>query len=602
MSEKIDPTWLAYALDRPAGDDSLRAGVERVKGHYDTLVDYPTTAQTELGGRLGMAIVGDAEPRCRWPHFASDPGITVASAYVPTGWVRLIGEVAPAQAPLPLGRAVLDRPERAAAELSAPFVLAVLDREAQRLVIVNDMIAAGRLYELRFEGGRVWSNRAAAPLLFAGVEAKADGRGWRLLSAAGWMVGDATLFEGVRKVGRGAVVEADADGVTETATDAVGPLVRTSRDDFREFAPLACDQAVAEVAAAGKVWPGVADIDLSGGRDSRTVAGAALVAGIDARYKTSDVTPGEADVAREVVAAAPREMEHHVRKASDAAVKPHTRPLLDRALNVHLLHDGMRHPQKMRGKQDLPKGRPESATLSGHGGDVARGFFYRTRKDLLKLRLGRRKGIEERVMRLFAQDHGAAAAGSYEEARAEVEEALGEGRRLGVKGPSVLEWYYLTDRFATRTGVASHTERVSIFGTPGFIRAAFALTPTQKIDSELHNLMIPTLVPEWAEIPFFAPTTQRMRKVRRLRIWEAPDDAAAVEELIAGEGAWTELYDPARVREAWAEVTSGGGKSNREAIFEGVVYREAFERYLAILRERAATGPSLAAPAGAVAR
>jgi hypothetical protein len=593
LSEKIDPTWLAYALEGPAEPAELEAGLERVKAHYDTIVDYPTRAEHRLGARLGVAVIGDAEPRCRWPFFAAGDDLAVASAYPLTGWRALAGAAGPRDAPLAVGRALAAEPGRAASTLPAPFALAILEHARERLVVLNDAIAVARLYEHRFAGGRVWSNRAAAPLLFAGAQAAADERGWRMLAAASWLIGDATPLRDVRKVGHGMVIEAGPDGVREQATDAVEPLVRTTRTDFRELVPAACEEAVHQAAAAAELWPGRADVDLSGGRDSRTVAGAVLVAGIDARFKTSDVTPGEADVARELVAAAPKPMEHRIRKADDSAVKAHTRPLLDRALNAIVLHDGMRHPQKMRGKQTLPRSRPESATLSGHGGDVAHGYFYKSRGDLRRLRLGGRRAITDRVMRLFARDHGAARADAYAEARAEVERILAEGRRHGVKGPLVLEWFYLVDRFANRQGVASHAERVSVFGGPAFVRAAFALRPKERVDSRLHHEMVARLVPEWAAIPFFKAERSRMKKVRRLRLWEAPDDARAIEGLIAADGPWTELYDPPRVRAAWEEVKAGGGKANWEPIFEGVAHREAFERYLALLRERAAVGPPL---------
>jgi hypothetical protein len=593
LSEKIDPTWLAYALERPAERPVLGAGIERLRAHYDRLVDYPTRAQSELGPRLGALVIGDAEPRCRWPHFAADERTAIATAYVPTGWRRLTGPAGPAEAPLPLARALLGDPDAAARELPAPFALAVLDREAERLLVLNDFIAAARLYEYRFDGGRIWSNRAAAPLLFAGADPQADERGWRMLAAASWLIGDATLLRGVRKVAPGTVIEAGPGGVRERATDAIGPLVRTTRTDVRDLVDDACEEAIAQARAAGEIWPGVADVDLSGGRDSRTVAGAVLRAGIEARFKTSDVTPGEADVARRLVEVAPVAMEHRVRKGADHVAKPHSRPIAQRALNVHLLHDGMRHPQKMRGKQTLPRSRPESAALSGHGGDVAHGFFYKDRRELRRIRLGGRRAIRSRVMKLFSKDHGAARPEAYDEAAGEVERILAEGRRLGVKGPIQLEWFYIVDRFANRQGVATHAERVSIFGTPAFVRAAFALKPEERIESLLHRLMVARLVPQWADVPFFKAERSPMRKVRRLRIWEAPQDAATVERLLATDGPWTEIFDPERVRGAWAEVKAGGGKANREAIFEGVVYREAFEEYLGLLRERSRAGPAL---------
>jgi hypothetical protein len=595
VSEKLDPTWIAYALDHAGDRAVLEAGVRRVRSHYDTLVDYPTRAQSELRPHLGLVVVGDAEPRCRWPHFAADHDLTVATAYVPTGWQHLVGALGPDAAPVPLGRAILAAPEAAAARLATPFVLGVIDHQRERLVVVNDCLATGRLYEFAFDGGRVWSNRAAAPLLFAGAEPRADERGWRLLAAASWVIGDATLLRGVRKVGPGVVIEAGAPGeVSKRSTDAAAPLVRSSRVDVRELVAPACEEAVRQARTAGQVWPGRAAVDLSGGRDSRTVAGAVLRAGLDARFNTSDVVPGEADIARQLVASAPKPMEHHVRKGSDDAIKAHDRPVLDRALNAILLHDGMRHPQKMRGKQTLPRTRPLSATLSGHGGDVAHGWLYKTQRDLRRVRWGGTRARRARIMRLFTKDHGAARPEAYEDARAEADLILADARRMGIRGPVQLEWFYVIERFANRTGIGAHAERVSIFGTPEFLRAAFAQRPEERVQSLLHRLMVAHLVPEWAGIPFFKAERARMRHVRRLRIWDAPEDAAVVDRILASDGPWAELYDPERVRSAWREVRNGGGKASWEAIFEGAVYREAFERYLAIISTNARTGPALA--------
>ena len=129
MSEKIDPTWLAYALDEPVDPVALDAALERVRGHYDTLVDYPTESRDALGARLGVAVIGDAEPRCRWPFFAAGDGLVVASAYALAGWRQMAGAAGLDAAPLAIGRAVAASPEQAAAKLPAPFALAVLEPE-----------------------------------------------------------------------------------------------------------------------------------------------------------------------------------------------------------------------------------------------------------------------------------------------------------------------------------------------------------------------------------------------------------------------------------------------------------------------------------------
>ncbi len=592
MPEKIEPTWLAYALDRPAPAETIEAGIDRVQRHYAALVDYPLRRYASLGARRGFGVIADADPRCGWPHFANGAEISIGTAYVPTGWERLIGECPLDQAPLSLARVIRDAPARAVEELTAPVVAAVLDHATDQLTIVNDCLGAGRCYELEFEGGRAWSNRMGALPLFTGLEARADPRGWRILAAASWFVGDSTPMAAVTRVPRGSVLLASDQGVQRDRTDAVSRLVAGRGIDLREAAQKAASQAQDQAATAGRLWPGSARVDLSGGRDSRIVAAAAVAAGIDAHFHTSDKTPGEADVARELVRLAPHPLEHRVRHAEGESGTP-TDPLMERALRLHLLHDGMRHPQKLRGNVKLPRSRPSGASLSGHGGEIAHGFFFKTRRDLKRIRRGGAEAIVSRLMRFFAKQHEAARTDAYDLAREEIAQILAEGSEFGVEGPDLLDWFYLVDRFAHRSGLAAHAERVSVFATPAFIEAAFGLTPEQRIDAVLHREVVSLLVPAWRDVPFFKAERSRMPATRRRRLWEHPPDAEAVERMISGDGPWTEVYNPDRVRQAWSDLQGGEGWAGWEAIFEGVVYRAAYEDYLRVLNEHSRQGPRL---------
>jgi hypothetical protein len=600
LSEKIDPTWLAYSLEQPASPERLDAATRRLESHYATIVDYPLVTKSRLGERIGIVSLGDAEPVVRWPAFVESGDLAAAFAYPVSGWRRALGEGATLEsAPSDLARALAREPDLAARRLPAPLVAGVVEAAAERLTIVNDFLGAGRLFEHRFDGGVVWSNRAAAPFIFRGKRPRASERGWRILAAASWWVGRSTAFSDLEKVEPGTVIEAQSGRVRHRQTHALGPLVETHlRKRLGEKAERAAEVMVSQVEDADRLWPGRLSVDLSGGRDSRTVAAAVVRAGLDARFVTSDVTPGEAAVAREVVAASPTPMEHRVRKEeSDSELEPHSTPIRRRALNAHLLHDSMRHPQKLRGKMALPRSRPDRALLSGHGGDVAHGWLYRSRKDLLRLRLGGDDALSGRIHRLFAKDHAVASREGYELAAIEVDRTLDEARGYGVKPPVVLEYFYLLDRFVNRTGIAAHAERVSAFATQDFVEAAFAQRPAQRVDSKLHTLLVSTLVPEWGDIPFFKKQKSRMNKVRRLRLWQAPDDAAEVEALLSAGGEWTGLYDPDRARKAWARIAEGTGRSSWEAVFEGIVYRQAFEDYLDLLGSVAAQGAPLVDPA-----
>jgi len=592
MPEKIEPTWLAYALDAPAPAETLTAGTERVERHYAGLVDYPLRRHACLGARRGFAVVADADPRCEWPHFFGDTDLSIGTAYVPTGWNGLIGERPLADAPPLLGRVIRDHPARAVERLTAPVVAAVLDHSRNELTVINDCIGAGRCYELELEGGFAWSNRVGALPLFAGFEAQADLRGWLTLAAASWFIGDSTPVAAVTRLAPGSVLIASDEGLSRDVTHAVSRLVLPGGVELSDAAESAADQARAQAATAGKLWRGGTQVDLSGGRDSRIVAAAVVAAGIEARFHTSDKTPGEADVARELVRLAPHPLEHRVRHGEGEDPTP-TAPLMERALRLHLLHDGMRHPQKLRGNLKLPRSRPSGATLSGHGGEIAHGFFYKTRREVRRIRRGGEKAIVSRLMRFFTKRHDAARGEAYDLARGEIERTLAQGRGFGVKGPDLLDWFYLMDRFAHRSGLASHAERVSVFATPAFIQAAFALKPEQRIEATLHREVVSLLVPAWRDVPYFKAQAVRMPATRRRRIWEHPPDAQVVERIIAEDGPWTELYEPGRVRQAWRELRDGGGQASWESVFEGVVYRVAYEDYLRVLNERSRQGPRL---------
>jgi hypothetical protein len=600
MPEKIEPTWIAYALAAPTSPEAIKAAIDRIERHYADLVDYPTSRHACLGDRRGIGVIADAEPQCRWPHFATSADLAIATAYVPTDWQRLIGECPATHAPLPLARSIRAAPARAIEALSAPFVAAVFDRSGDELLIINDCIGAGRCYELVFEGGRAWSNRVGALPLFVGLEARANLRGWLTLAAATWFIGNSTPIAGVTRVPPGSVVRAKDEALSREQTPAVSNLVAPASLALDEAVEAAGVQMRAQAATAGELWPRAALVDLSGGHDSRLAAAAAIAAKLDARFHTSDKTPGEAAVARELVARAPQPLKHRIRHTGDEDSTP-SAPLRERALRLHLLHDGMRHPQKLRSNLKLPRSRPSRATLSGHGGEIAHGFFYKTRRDLKQIRRGGDHALVSRLLRFFTKRHKAAKTEAYELAQAEIERTISEGLDVGLEGPQLLDWFYLMDRFAHRSGLASHAERVSVFATPAFIRAAFALTPQQRLDAVLHRELVSQLVPAWQDVPFFKAERTRMPSIRRRRLWEHAPDAAAVERILIDDGPWAEIYDADRVRQAWSEVQAGEGSANWESIFEGVVYRVAYEDYLRILNDHSRQGPRLIDAVGVTA-
>ena len=592
MAEKIDPTWIAYALDRPADAGRIEQGFERVKAHYGRLASYEQTVRlADSGGRLGVATVGAKDSLSAWPHFAADPDVAIATAYVPGGWERLVGDLEPGAAPLPLARALLSDPARGVEGLTAPTLAGVLDCQAARLVVVNDFMGAARLFETRLDDGYVWSNRAAAGSLFAGIRIEPDERGWRLLAAAGWFFGDSTPIRGVRRVPRGAVVEAARDGVRTTETGVIRRLVSGDSDDYRNLLREAGDHAVGHVKLADQLWPEPPVVHLSGGRDSRLVAAAAVAGDVEAVFRTSDNTPGEADIARRLVAAAPRAMEHDVVKTGEDE-GPKT-PLLERTYRGQLMHDCIRHASKVRRDVNLPRSRPNRATLAGWGGEIAHAFYYKNSRQMRRVRRNGKKAAMKRVLESSRKKHGAAHDEAYELAEMEFGATFDEATSFGLEGPDLLDWFYLVERFVHRFEVGADSQVMSIYTSPSFIRAAFAISPEQRLESHAHREMIAALVPAWAEVPFFKRESGPRPRLRRKRLWQAEDDAREIERIIADDGPWTEMFRPDRVRELWYELRGGEGFADWETVFERVAFREAFERFRRSVDEVAGKGPPL---------
>lgn len=592
MAEKIDPTWIGYAFDRPVAPERVSAGLDRVATHYGDLVSYPLAVRAGAAGERGIAVVGDVAPLAGWPTLVTDRGLTLASAYPPAGWQRITGAAPSAGSALTLAEAILADPDCAARTLTGPLVAGALSEPEGRLVIVNDCIGAGRLYETRFAEGSIWSNRAAAGHVFAGRAPRPDPEAWLGLAAVGWFFGEATPFASVRKVPRGTVIEVSPEGVRRRATDAVGELVRPDRGRLDEALDAAAEAAVEQARLAASAWSRRPVVHLSGGRDSRLVAAAAMRAGIDAVLRTSDAWPGEADIARQLLAVAPREMEHVVVRDNEESASPET-PLMDRAVRTQLLHDGMRQASKIRFDVPLPRDRPDRATMAGWGGEIAHAHYYQDSRQLLKVRLGGTRAVLRRLEESSRKKHLAAHEDAYEAARAGFRERIGEGRRYGLRGADLLDWFYLVERFVNRFEVGADSQTVSVYTSPDFIRAAFATSPRQRLEAHAHGEIIRRLVPAWATIPFYRRPAGPRPQVRRQRLWEEEGDARAVEVIVRARGAWTELFRPERIDEMWAELRAGGGFANWETVFERIVCREAFAALVESVTRSAAVGPPL---------
>lgn len=585
----MDQTWLAYAFEHDLPLDRVERALARVGSHYAATLAYPLARRGSAGASRGLVTWSAEDPACRWPMWSQDGEIGVGTAYVPTGWTRVIGDVPPQAAAIPLARALRRDPGRIG-DLDPPFVLGALDSAAGELVIFNDSLGAAQLYEMRVDDGWVWSNRLGALPLFAAIRPQADPRGWALLAASGWFMDDSTAIEGARKVRAGSVIRVDGSGVTRASTDSIGEIVspRSERDHAGQIQRTA-EQARELARTVDRLWAHPPEVKLSGGRDSRLSAAAVVAAGVDATFVTTDDIPGEADITRRLAQTAPRRISHEILPPRRESV---VEDLSARTATLHLLDDGMRAPQGLRYAPEVPQPPALFAGMAGYGGEIAHGFFYSRQADLDRITRRGHAGPAERIEKFCRRKHEAARKEAYGLLRSEIDESMARGRSYGLEGPPLLDYFYLADRFVNKSRLNSRSNIFSVFATPAFLRTAFDVSPEQRFENVIHREVIARLVPEWGDVPFFSrdPTDRRMPAIKRSRIWET-DDAAPIAEMIAGGGTWTEIFDPDRVRAMWAAVGSSEGHAHDEQVFERLVWRSSFDRHLELLGRAATAAP-----------
>jgi hypothetical protein len=581
----IEHVWLAYAFAGSVPDD-LDARLARVGSHYQEVMAEAFRRDVRDLGGAGAVLWQVPNPRLRWPLWAEDREGAAAWSSAPTGWTRLAGSEPPESASLPVARRLADD-VTAATGLNPPYLVAVADAAGRRLEIAQDPLGIGRLYELKTEGGWVWSNRLGALPLFAGVAPRVDSRAWSVLAAAGWFLGEGTALEGVRKLEGGARISVRAQGsgweAAHSRSRAREELVAPRDADPERSAAAAAEEALEVARDVARLWDAPAAVDLTGGRDSRVSAAAAVAAGLDATYQTVNADPGELEVAGRLAEIAGVGARH-----AELAPEPDSTDadMRARLAALHHFHDGMVNPQAGgRGAIEPVHSSYSGPVVSGHGGELGHGFYYRSPERLAQLQGKGLRRMLQRLMTMARKDGDAAQPQALEAYRNEVERALQAGKDAGVTGPPLLDWFYLAQRFAHRSGLAVRADRYSACATPAFVRACFDLRPPDRLAVKVHRAVVHALVPDWDEVPFFAgPGTSA--QVHYQRVWERQANVDYLEPLIAGGGTWEELYDADRVRALWREAREGGGTAHHERLFLRIAWRHSFEEHLALLAAR----------------
>ncbi len=587
---EVDPAW-------------VRAGLGRVEGWYGSRWGPPPRADVAVSGLVGLALWQSPKPSCRWPAWAQIEAKTVATLHVPLGHERLIGRMALPYAPLALAAHLKQHPADLH-RLTPPFVVAELDAGAGALTLLTDGLGLGRLHEVSTPVGRCWSNRPLAALRFAGRRAEPDRRAWQRMAASDWAMGELSPYLGVSVVAGSTQITANHTGVRASSQDVLRELLDRRCDPLTTESVERTATALTEtVSQVSTMWPDVATLSLSGGRDSRLVAAAFVAAGRPFRLKTYGGAVGEAATARRLVELLPDPVEHEVTAPPGAADGRRRSGGYDRARRWHDVTEGLRPAIYLRGNP--PPGLPhyDPPLVCGVGGEFGHAPGYPDDVEQLeRLPLGRRLDGYTQALRAKVTLPRGVAPYALDAATRQIRAVVDHAAARGVTDAKALDWFYADERLR-RFGMAGESAgRVMPLLTPEFVSAALGLSTAESRASALHTALIERLVPEWAGVGYYTATLRERQAVTQQRLWEE-SDAEWLTDVIAASADWGEAFDVAQVRTMWRRARQGHAAPRDELLLQRVVWRAAFADHLAAvnaepsaLRLRARTAPANQSP------
>ena len=477
------PAALLLAF-RPDGlEDRHAASFERVAAAFpDEVRSLPADDLTEATARVRA--------------FSHDAGVGHGVERAHDAWAVVLGN--PTRADLASVPAA-ERPARilagggaGLATLSPPYAVVLKEREGAPVEVAVDRCGLQHLYLREERDGTVWISSSLLALA-EGLGGTLDADAAAEWLGAGHFVSERTMVREVRKVGAGERLELGAGGCRTVARWRPEPPGREAGDDELRTAFLAAVRA-------GHGEPATA-AELTGGLDSRLVLAARLVLGLGAlSWTIGDPESPELRTVRRLQRVAGFE---HV--AAPVPLEPGVDPVA-LVRRMHALADGEVNALEYAPLlQAWPRAEGRwQVSLSGAGGETARGYYYAAIKD------GRVSG-EALASKLAGHTGPAVAAISRERfpdphapLRAAIDGFLADAR---VTTPeNVLEDVYLRtrmQRFAGRnTSTTGYFYRQSLpFFDNEVVATLLALPRERKDDGQVVRDAVAAWAPALARIP-----------------------------------------------------------------------------------------------------
>lgn len=429
----------------------------------------------------------------------------------------------------------------------------------------NDVFGFARAYVVLNEHFVAVGNHIGMLAMFSAEPVEADEYGADVFAQLGFWPEENSPLTGIRRLGAAEVIAIGTHD--EVSVRHYSHLADTF--ELRDHVPD-IDEAARSLATStsniGAIMSRRPRVDLSGGQDSRLTAAAWIAGGRPGLVHTLGNLQGEADIATELVDMLDAEKSLDERGLKHQVV--HSDPRRNAGFSLEdRLEAGMRQWDGDFAHINLkaPIKRPPRVSafaVGGGNGEVMHPLYYSTPHILKKVR-----EFEHPLLRVpqalpprWNTDRAIGHTDLY------ISRQIEEMRSIGQHDASALNVFQMMAKFRRWPSSQLVGSAFVLLLNPVFVRAAIDLTPEQRIEKTMQRALTETLVPQWADVPYFKGDVTDFKKseiVQANRIWNT--SPGSMERLLHERSHWKGAFDETKMFELEELVHAGEGATAQES-------------------------------------
>lgn len=535
---------LAYAFDQehPPSADEFAIRLEGAHDHMTRLASTELDLVRIGDRRSGLVVWLHPNRHLTWPTVVSRGAEGAAWLHVPAAAGGRDSGVDALTLARDVTRGSVDR-----AELGAPC--AAFHWDAEGLRIVNDRLGMVRLYEFDVTGlGHLWSSRPGLAHVFGGMSPEVPESAWSDMATFGWSADGRSLLGDGQQMRPSVTCVVDASGRVSRSTE-LPDWIHASVEGGVPDDPAAAEGMI-RAARTASWWDGRPVADLSGGKDSRGTAAAAIRAGVVDTVRTVNTDPGEVTTAQEFMRHGGEGIEHRVDQVSPSASPEDG--ALERYSSLHRAWEGAYNATSAYRAKGLAGFKPErAARINGLGGEAIQGRTVIGASVREKLIGKRPEAGRDQLLKLAGMRARAVSDSAMDGSRAVEESFFAEAVELGHDDAfMVLDHVYHSSKMPFWSHPqATGSTLLPLYSLQLLPRTMYSMKHVAPY-GEVHQRLLRSLIPEWAEIPFYKGTSQTRTAPKMSENPDWTEISETIRDGVAGLGTFDSEVVRAMIDEA----------------------------------------------------